>query len=132
MKKDALDEIKGILDKFAKEQERAIEKAYELGFAAGVGVTPDHEKFHKAHLEPADYGEDGEIYVLSGRYTEDEAEAKFAKYFKTELGLDSDELMLEQIKRWKIGIAADNDSEYEYMYSHEGYGGVYDAWVWTA
>ena len=122
-----MDEIKRTLDKLQREQESALKEAYELGFAAGVAITPDHEKFHSSHQEPKDYGEDGEIYVLSGKFDEDEALEKFVELFKRE-GFEYEDV---EIHRTKIALATDTTDEYEYFYHHNGTG-IFDAWAWTA
>ena len=121
------DEIRRLLDGIYLDTEKAVKEAYEDGFNAGVGVTPDPKAFHLGHLEPRDYGEDGEIYVLSGRFSEDKALKIFNKYFR-EQGFDE----IESVRKHLISVASDPDDEYQYYYNASGKGGIYEAWVWTA
>jgi hypothetical protein len=112
---------------------RAIKEAYIDGYNAGSAADkPTQQEFDDAHQQPMSYGEDGEIYVLAGSYTEQEALNELQKLFDKEMfDYENPQELADQMNHTKIAyIPEDISSEPGYYYRNDG-SGVYEAWVWT-
>lgn len=98
-----------------------------------MNEIPSAAQFHRDHQHPRWYGEDGEIIVTSGKFTEKGALRKIRAVLRNEGEWPEDELPTE-IGRTKIawGEDPDGDDGWGYLFSYGGGDGLYDAWVWTA
>lgn len=122
------------LDKIKADVDDAVKQAYIDGFNAGSAVDkPTQEQFDDDHQEPKGYGEDGEIYVMAGSFTEQEAVDTLQKLFDKEMyDYENPQELADHLNHTKIAyIPEDISSEPGYYYRGDG-SGVYDAWVWTA
>lgn len=127
-------DIKLTLEKLQSDVESAVQQAYIDGFTAGSATDkPTQEEFNKGHLEPLGYGDDGEIYVMAGSYSENEALHKLKELFDKEMyDYDGAEDLLNHMEFTKIAYTPEDiSSEPGYYYNRNGIG-AYDAWVWTA
>lgn len=128
---DNIKQVEDLLSKLRSEMKDAIEEAYNRGWDDGVASTPDHEAFHKAHQDPQEYGEDGEIVVVSGRLGMEEAVKKIYNLVAKEWGHDATEDdIFSQTHAEKVAMAT-NDQEYDY-YVGKDRNGIFDAWIWRA
>lgn len=127
-------DIELTLEKLKGDVAEAVQQAYIDGFNAGSAVDkPTQAEFDEAHREPLGYGEDGEIYVMSGDYPENTAMQRLKTLFDRELyDYEDEQDLLDHMRHTKIAyIPEDISSEPGYYYRADGTG-VYDAWVWTA
>lgn len=127
-------DIKLTLEKLKGEVDDAVQQAYIDGFNAGSAVDkPTQAEFDKAHAQPLGYGEDGEIYVMAGNLTENQAVHRLKKLFDKEMyDYENQQELADHLNWTKIAyIPEDISSEPGYYYRADG-SGVYDAWVWTA
>lgn len=120
--------------KLSQDIEEAVQQAYIDGFNAGSAIDkPTQKEFDDAHLEPVGYGEDGEIYVLAGKFSEAKAVQLVKKLFDKEMyDYENTQEISDHLDYTKIAyIPEDITSEPGYYFRNDR-SGVYDAWVWTA
>jgi hypothetical protein len=126
-------DIKLTLEKLQHDLEEAMQEAYIDGFNAGSSADkPTQEEFNKSHHEPLGYGEDGEIYVMSGALSENQALHKLKTLFTKEMMFDDYDDLGENLRLTKIAYIPEEISSEPGYYFRRDSSGVYDAWVWTA
>lgn len=128
---DNIKQVEDLLIDLRSKIKDAVEEAYNRGWDDGIATTPDHKAFHERHQEPQDYGEDGDIVVVSGKFSMDEAVDKIYHLVNQEWGQDySRDDVFDQIHAGKIALAT-SDQEYDY-YVGKDRNGIFDAWIWRA
>lgn len=124
-----LSQVEDLVTKLRAQMKEAIEDAYTRGWDDGVASMPDHKKFHEAHQEPQEYGEDGEMVVVSGQLDMETAVDKIYHLVGEEWGHDSTrDDIYDQTHVEKVAMAT-GDQECDY-YVGKDRNGVFDAWVW--
>lgn len=128
---DNIKQVEDLLTKLRSDMKQAVEEAYNRGWDDGIATTPDYAKFHEAHQEPQEYGEDGEIVVISGKVDMEEAVDKIYALVSGQWGQDSTrDDIFNQLHAEKVAMAT-GDQEYDY-YVGKDRNGIFDAWIWRA